>query len=412
MRVIFLCFHHRANDARLFHREMKIINRNIDNIEIVIINRYGIFNLTEMLRGNFDGRNPLLLEREKTYLLPNWVSKCIKSRPIIKKIENILSIYFRSGLKRNLDELFTILKSLPTISRLHPKIIQASDTRELHWAILLRLFTRAEVIYDVHEDYFNQIYEYSGKSPFSLLHAIFSEIKERTLLPFVHQIFCADDYLFERYSKRLGKYKPVAILRNFPYMTDDFPIVSTFEEKKVLDLVYIGGINPYRGVIECAEYVSLFNQRMDNSKKLTFTVFSGSHPIITDLVQRQLIRHIPSVDYINLLSELIKYDVGICLLHHIRKYERNLPMKNFDYMSVGLPIVTSNFGYLQKYAEASGGAYCIDPMAYQDFESAILRLFDPSERMRLGNNGRNYIKNIASFQKEATQYIKTFIPNV
>ena len=121
----------------------------------------------------------------------------------------------------------------------------------------------------------------------------------------------------------------------------------------------------------------------------------------------RLFRDLLNMDYMDILDELVTYDVRACLWQPLRKFERNLPLRSFDYMSVGLPIVTSNFGNLAKYASESGSALCINPLDYKEFEVAITRLFDPLEQKKLGENGIRYTQNIALFRKEAEPFIKT-----
>src|SRR4029078_461855 len=98
------------------------------------------------------------------------------------------------------------------------------------------------------------------------------------------------------------------------------------------------------------------------------------------------------------------YDVVVCLWHPLEKFHRNLPLKNFDYMGIGLPILTSNFGNLAKYAILSGAAICIDPLSYPEFEAAVLELFNTEKREELGRNGLEYTRSLASFEREAAGY--------
>jgi glycosyltransferase involved in cell wall biosynthesis len=75
-------------------------------------------------------------------------------------------------------------------------------------------------------------------------------------------------------------------------------------------------------------------------------------------------------------------------------------------MSVGLPIITSNFGNLKRYAEESGAAICIAPDSYNEFECAVLELMSGSTREKLSKNGRRYVSEKASFENEAGYYLE------
>jgi glycosyltransferase involved in cell wall biosynthesis len=75
-------------------------------------------------------------------------------------------------------------------------------------------------------------------------------------------------------------------------------------------------------------------------------------------------------------------------------------------MAAGLPVLTSDFGNIGKYARASGGAICIDPTSYDAFESAITQLFQPALRRQLGEAGRSFVRREASFEREAAEYVE------
>ena len=194
---------------------------------------------------------------------------------------------------------------------------------------------------------------------------------------FFEAVFCTDESLEKKYKKSYYKAKRVELLRNFPYITNDLPRnISSNYSNKSLKLVYIGGVNKYRGVIETAEYVARYNKENISQKKLDFYVYSSRNYLVDELARKGLIKHYPYVDFELLKTELVKFDIGICLWLDIPKFRKNLPLKNFDYMAAGLPIITSNFGNLQIHAQRSGAAICINPKDYKEFCSAIDYLFD------------------------------------
>ena len=75
-------------------------------------------------------------------------------------------------------------------------------------------------------------------------------------------------------------------------------------------------------------------------------------------------------------------------------------------MSVGLPIITSNFGNLKTYILESNAGICINPQSYDEFKKAIMEMFNPSTRQKYGKNGLNWIQNKGLFRNEAKNYIR------
>ncbi len=374
---------------------MRVLKNNNNNIELFFLTKNRLYNLS-----NYFDNEGLLINYPKVKYEENI--KYSKNR-FVRKIERAYILMTETIIK---------LSHISKIKKANPLIIQVSDVREIIWGIIYSIFVGCKIIYDAHEDYFNQIYEYSEKTIRSKLKASFYAFCELIFLRYFNVIFCTDDYLLKKYSKKIFGIKEVKILRNYP-LTKGLPEKIDYLPKTILDLVYIGSVNKYRGLIECAKYVSEFNKRFSSDQKsLRLSVYSDSNPLIADLVRSKLIRYYNRLEYLEIMQILTKYDVGICMWLRIKKFERNLPLKNFDYMAVGLPIITSNFGNLAKYARESGSAFCINPQKYEEFEDSVLKLFNPKVREELGQNGISYTRKKASFEVESSYYIKTYLNSI
>lgn len=365
IRIVYLGFHHRHRDPRLYHREMRVLQAASHTIELYFMTQYAL----------------------------QKVSRSAK-----------LSDSHLRGCGR-LARARAVIGQIPDLCQLAPSVIQASHARELPWAVLFRILMGARIIYDSHEDYFSQKLEYSGKTFRGLLSALEAALMEVILIRFFETVFCTDEFLYHKYTHRLYGCRSVHLLRNYPPEAVIAP-ERAYPQKPTLNLVYAGGINQYRGVIECADYTRRFNARHKGKYRLTLTVYSPPHGMMDRLVEDEAICHIPWVDYPVLMRALPRYDIGVCLWQRLKKFERNLPLKNFDYMAAGLPIITSNFGNLERYASMSGSAICIDPSDYTAFEAAAITLFDPEVRHTLGAAGRSFVSSQATFEMEATEYIK------
>lgn len=283
--------------------------------------------------------------------------------------------------------------------------IQASDVREIRFAISLGKIFQCKLIYDSLEDYVRQIIDYQHKSLPSYIHAFIIFLLELVYVRRFNWVFCTDNFLNKKYKKRIYGSKKVNLLRNFPLISD-ISYDREYDPKDPLKLVYIGSVNRYRGVIETAKYVQEYNTT--HTQKLEFSLYSSDSDVVKTLVHDYGVIHHEPVDYAVLMQALDNYDIGICLLLPIKKYYRNIPVKNFDYMAKGLPIITSNFGNLTKYIEQSGSGFCINPRSYKDFEISINNLFDQKLRKQMGLNGRKWVEQEGNFETEGLCYVKSF----
>jgi glycosyltransferase involved in cell wall biosynthesis len=272
--------------------------------------------------------------------------------------------------------------------------------------LLLSLASGATPIYDSHEDYFRQAYEYGRRRPIALLRGLALRVQELLLLRFFAAVFCTDEFLHQRYGKRYYGIRRLHLLRNLPFVPD-LPVPNHAERSdNELKLVYIGSVNEHRGLRECAEYVQRFNSTYGPARRLSLSVYGPPHTIVQDLDARGELDHHGWIEYPDLMAALRRYDVGVCLWLPIKKFQRNLPLKNFDYMAAGLPVLTSNFGNVGRYLELSGGGIAIDPTSYEEFERAILRLFDPVTRQELAASGRRFIEDTGGFARESRPYVE------
>jgi glycosyltransferase involved in cell wall biosynthesis len=377
--ILYLGLYHRHDDPRLFYRQMRALHARNPELRFCFL-------------GN--DRGPVA----------SSAAGLIRDGGIELEIRLLPQGDGRLG--RILTWPKRAIRGLLVARTVRPSVVQASDAREIVAALAMAAVTRATPIFDSHEDYFRQAYEYGRKRPLALLRGLILRTQELVLLRFFAAVFCTDDSLFERYAKRRYGLRNLHLLRNLPFIPEAAPRDHLRGSTSELKLVYIGSVNEHRGVRECAEYVRRFNAAFMPARRLSLTVCGPQHPIVRELEAAGSVTHRPWVAYPAVMAGLAEFDVGVCLLLPITKYERNVPIKNFDYMAAGLPVLTSNFGNVGRYLELSGGGIAIDPTSYEDFERAIVRLFDPVVRQELAAGGRKFIEATGGFGRESEAYVE------
>jgi glycosyltransferase involved in cell wall biosynthesis len=385
MDYLFLCFNHRLRDPRLYHRQAEVISQVFPELKVGFAK---------------DGK---ILDRAMIELGKKSRALGLSSnRP---GSQNFMYRLLRFLLMR-IWGFISAIQIFWKVGRARPTVIQASDARELFFAWACKVFYGINYIYDAHEDYPRQILDYSSNSFLGKILALAINFQEKVLVKYASHTFCTDDHLLEKYQGFNGVGEKVTILRNFP-MANDKLTKDEFNDITKLKLIYIGSVNKFRGIIETSEYCSIFNSKhAENNTSVSFDVYSPANGIVYELELKNMLKHHGWRDYSELKDDLREYHVGICLWQDIPKFRLNLPLKNFDYMSVGLPIITSNFGNLKRYAEESGAAICIAPDSYSEFECAVLELMSGSTREKLSKNGRRYVSEKASFENEAGYYLE------
>jgi glycosyltransferase involved in cell wall biosynthesis len=369
-KVVFIGMAHRANDSRLCHFLARAIRERFQTVECF-------------------------------YLGKDSIDPAKNASPYFKILPMPGGLYAPKRVFR-LSDLEAMAAYL---AELRVDLVQVSDARELLAGYVIKTRARIPVVFDAHEDYFNQKYEYGGKTALSFIRGARHRLHELLFVRWMDAVFCTDDYLLNLYTHPSFAAKRVQMVRNVPppSMLRSAPVIHN---RRDLKLVYVGSINKRRGVIETAKWVVRFNQE-DHGFKLAFHVFSGNAEFVEPLEKPGEVVYRGHLPYEEVSDHLTDFDVGVCLIQPTTKYERNIPIKNFEYMCSGLPVLTSDYGQMKKYVGTAGAGVTIDPLSYAAFVSAVVRLRDAEFRKTCGDGGIAYARQHLVRSQEVTPYLQT-----
>ena len=98
--------------------------------------------------------------------------------------------------------------------------------------------------------------------------------------------------------------------------------------------------------------------------------------------------------------------VGLAILQDVPNYRESYPTKLFEYMALGLPVVTSNFPLYRSIIEKEACGLCIDPGNAEAVAEALYWLYEhPQEASAMGQRGRKAVREKFNWQMEADKLL-------
>ena len=100
---------------------------------------------------------------------------------------------------------------------------------------------------------------------------------------------------------------------------------------------------------------------------------------------------------------------GLAVLHPTPKYLDAWPTKMFEYMSVGLPVIVSDFPLWRSIVEDARCGLLVDPLDPQAIAGAMQWILDhPDEAEAMGRRGRTAVETHYNWETEAEKLIALY----
>ncbi len=257
-----------------------------------------------------------------------------------------------------------------------------------------------KVIYDIHENLPKQVLykEYIPKAVKKIVSVAVDNWESRAIKKFSYNIV-ADPDTYERVSKLT---KSAGLVRNFVIL-DDVPIDWT---KKRNAMAYIGAITEVRGIFDMLEVLELVdvelvlagrfaNQELEQRAK--------EHP------QWQKVDYRGFVGKQEVLKILQEVKIGLVPLHKTEKYLGAYPVKLFEYMNAGIPVIINQIPMWEEIVLGENCGLSVDTTNPGEFAKAIEYLLkNPEKAKELGMNGYRAVREKYNWQNEAEKLIEIY----
>jgi glycosyltransferase involved in cell wall biosynthesis len=257
---------------------------------------------------------------------------------------------------------------------------------------LLLRFHGKRVIYDVHEDLPRDVLLKSWlprfiRSPLGCLLGAIEYLASK----FFDHVVTVTPHISQRFS-----HTRVTEVRNYPIITD-----FLMPNPQQPFLCYAGLLTVQRGLHEMMQVAEATNTPLllAGRKNKTISISSGAKQVT----------YLGNLDPATLASVYSQSFAGFALLHPGPTFNLALPIKLFEYMAAGIPVIASNFDLWRDIIEKHDCGFCIDPFDIEGIcEKVNFLKLNPEVAREMGQRGRDAVKLHYNWEGEARKLIAVY----
>jgi len=196
----------------------------------------------------------------------------------------------------------------------------------------------------------------------------------------------------------------------------NYPILSMFSAPAVKEddftAIYVGGLSEERGLWEMIEAVE--GLRLPSGRRVRLRLVG---PVHSESLRRRLLERnregpvewVGVVEPEQVYQYLARAHVGLVCLHPVPRFIEALPVKLFEYMAAGLPVIASDFPAWKEILEAGQCGMTVDPLDAGALAEAIAFLVDhPEVCDGQGLRARRAAEAEYNWDKEARKLIDVY----
>ena len=267
--------------------------------------------------------------------------------------------------------------------------------------------TGAAVILDMHEDVPVHILSKSW-IPTAIRSSVAKayNLYEQLALKNVDGIIAATPKIAERYSSGM----PCAVVKNYPLL-EEFGAARCRREGLPY-FVYTGRIAEERGIIPMVDAIG----ELAGRARLAIAGSWSGDELRRRVMMRQGWKYVRDYGYLgrdDIVDLMRSAAAGIVILKPLPNYIESMPIKLFEYMAAGMPVIVSDFPLWNEIIGNNGKCgFLVNPVDVHEVVRTMNMILDDEARAdAMGRNGRELIESRYNWTYEFQKF-ELFYSNI
>jgi glycosyltransferase involved in cell wall biosynthesis len=309
-----------------------------------------------------------------------------------------LNFLLKTLLQRNSNQyLFNAAKTIQA------DVYHIHDLKPLAIIQKLKKFPwKPRIIYCIRESHPDMIRDYNTSKGllrlYYLLYASYINVWEKKQCKHADFIITIDDAAYNEFMPITGSER-INIIYNYSNL---FPTENNETKIDALyDVIYIGGITKLRGLLNILRAIKICKSKGLSLKFALLGKFYSAdfqEEFFNYVQSNTLIENIEFLGWVphkQVCHYLTLSKIGIVTLLPIEKYKKNIPIKQFEYMAFGLPVIGSNLPPIEDFIKPVNAGLVVDPEDPESIAEALINLIsDIDLYSELSKNGMHAARNI------------------
>ena len=266
---------------------------------------------------------------------------------------------------------FTGIKIIKKALQKEYDLFYCHEFDPLVYGWILKKITKKSVVWDCHEYLVPMKRELQGK-----LSALLAKNIIKFAAPRIDHIITVDNIL----GRQLQTLNSVTVIANYPTVSD-FPLLEYKTKNKVPNIIYVGSMTEERGLKKMMKAYKIVRDNFEAK----LTMIGGFY----DTSLEQWAKNYDSennlkvnwkgwINYTELAPLCSQADLGLCILQDSERYMKAIATKVYEYIIMGLPVVTSKGHMSDRLVKKEKYGISVDSSDENAIANGILTLLNQS----------------------------------